>query len=273
MPSDLVRIGLRQQSSPEALPRWYFHNETKDLRFVYLLGGNVSNQHINMAIWTFGTLMRAGTPDTSLLSKLLRDRISSSRQSATGEPAAAGDALPERIEQRSSAVIGALMRDTRDAFDRQQTTRPEPDADTVAPEPAVPAQTAAEAPETGDLSAFMLDTLNDCEWPEWVSARCSFPQNGPVVTPDSESALAAIAALTQQVFTDAGEDGDDLTVEVFTGSAGGSARLTVSGPFGLSMKTLKLIMQSRSEIEAIGGALITVRASDTAGFEALIPEK
>ncbi|WP_108881186.1 hypothetical protein [Anderseniella sp. Alg231-50] len=217
--------------------------------------------------------MRAGTPDTSLLSKLLRERISSSRQSATGEPATASQASPERIEQRSSAVIGALMRDTRDAYDRQQATRPAPEADTAEPVPEVPAQVSTDDPEPGDLSAFILATLNDCEWPEWVSARCSFPQNGPVAATGSEAALAAIAALTQQVFTDAGEDGDDLTVEVFTGSASGSARLIVSGPFGLSMKTLKLIMKSRSEIEAIGGALITVRASDTAGFEALIPEK
>ena len=217
--------------------------------------------------------MRAGTPDTSLLSKLLRDRISANRKSLAAAPDATREALPEHIEQRSSAVIGALMRDTRDAFDRQQPAQPAVAAESSGPVPGTPAQTAADAPDPGDLSAFMLDTLNDCEWPEWITARCNFPERGPFTAPGCEAALAAIAALTRQVFSDAGEDGDDLTVEVFTGSASGSARLTVSGPFGLSMKTLKLIMQSRSEIEAIGGALITVRASNTAGFEALIPEQ
>lgn len=217
--------------------------------------------------------MRAGTPDTSLLSKLLRERISASRKSLTAATDATREASPEHIEQRSSAVIGALMRDTRDAFDRHQPSRPAVAADSPRPEPDTPVQMTTNAPEPGDLSAFMLDTLNDFEWPDWVSARCNFPENGPVAAPGCEGALAAIAALTQQVFKDAGEDGDDLTVEVFTGSASGSARLTVSGRFGLSMKTLKLIMHSRSEIEAIGGALITMRASNTSGFEALIPEK
>ncbi|MEM7633361.1 MAG: hypothetical protein AAF299_02285 [Pseudomonadota bacterium] len=215
--------------------------------------------------------MSAGTPDTSLLSKLLRERIASGRQSSTGAPAIAREALPEHNEQRSSAVIGALMRDTRDAFDRHQPSPAEIEAASPGPDSDNPAQTATEAPEGSDLSAFVLDILDDCEWPEWVSARCDFPENGPFVAPGCQDALAAIAELTQQVFTDAGEDGDDLTVEIFTGSASGSIRLIVSGPFGLSMKTLKLIMQSRSEIEAVGGALITVRASDTAGFEALIP--
>ncbi len=217
--------------------------------------------------------MRAGTPDTSSLSKLLRERISSSRQSLTGVLDGTKQPLAEHIEQRSSAVIGALMRDTRDAFDRHQTIPPAVEAGPARPDTEPPALMIVDAPDPGDLSALMLDTLNDCEWPEWVSARCSFPDNGPFVAPGCEGALAAVAALTQQVYADAGEDGDDLTVEVFTGSASGSARLTVSGPFRLSMKTLKLIMHSRSEIEAIGGALITVRASNSAGFEALIPEQ
>ncbi|MEO1159564.1 MAG: hypothetical protein AAFW74_03780, partial [Pseudomonadota bacterium] len=97
--------------------------------------------------------MRAGTPDTSLLSKLLRERISSSRRSATGKPETAGEALPERIEQRSSAVIGALMRDTRDAYDRQQITSPAPDAETARPEPEVSAEIISDDPVPGDLSA------------------------------------------------------------------------------------------------------------------------
>lgn len=215
--------------------------------------------------------MRAGTPDTSLLSKLLRERIPASRKSQTAADAT-GDALPDDIEQRSSAVIGALMRDTRDAFDRQQPTQAA--VQTAAPEPApdAPAQTSIDEPDPGDLSAFVLDTLHAWEWPDWISARCDFPDKGPFVAPGCEDALAAIAALTRQVFADAGEDGDDLTVEIFTGSESGSVRITVSGPFGLSMKTLKLIMQSRSEIEAVGGALTTVRDANTAGFEALIPD-
>ena len=216
--------------------------------------------------------MRAGTPDTSLLSKLLRERISASRKSPRAAPDAANDARPEHIEQRSSAVIGALMRDTRDAFDRQPSQTV---VDAAVPEPAPdpPAQTTFDAPDPGDLSVFVLDTLNNCEWPEWISAHCDFPDKGPFVAPGCEGALAAIAALTRQVFAYAGEDVDDLTVEIFTGSASGSVRITVSGPFGLSMKRVKLIMQSRSEIDAIGGALITVRTSNTAGFEALIPEQ
>ena len=217
--------------------------------------------------------MRAGTPDTSLLSKLLRERIRASRKSLTSAADVTNEALPEHIEQRSSAVIGALMRDTRDAFDRQQPTQTANEAVAPEPTPVPPAQTTIDAPGSGDLSAFVLRTLNNCDWPEWISARCDFPDKGPFVAPGCEGALAAIAALTRQVFADAAEDGDDLSVEIFTGSASGSARITVSGPFGLSMKTLKLIMQSRSEIEAIGGALITVRASNTAGFEALIPEQ
>jgi len=217
--------------------------------------------------------MRAGTPDTSLLSKLLRERIPANRNSLTSAPDATNEALPEHIEQRSSAVIGALMRDTRDAFDRQQPTQTVAEAIVPEPAPDPPAQATIDAPDLRDLSAFVLDTLNNCEWPEWISARCDFPDKGPFVAPGCEGALAAIAALVRQVFADAGEDGDDLTVGIFTGSASGSVRITVSGPFGLSMKTLKLIMQSRSEIEAIGGALITVRTSNTAGFEALIPEQ
>lgn len=217
--------------------------------------------------------MRAGTPDTSLLSKLLRERISASRKSPAAGPDATNEALPENIEQRSSAVIGALMRDTRDAFDRQNPTQTTVQAVAPEPVPDAPAPTTTDDPDPADLSAFVLDTLHKCEWPEWVSARCDFPDKGPFVAPGSEDALTAIAALTRQVFADAGEDGDDLTVEIFTGSASGSVRITVSGPFGLSMKTLKLIMQSRKSIEAIGGALITVRDANTAGFEALIPEQ
>ncbi len=217
--------------------------------------------------------MSAGTPDTSLLSKLLRDRIASSRQSPTAASDGTREPLPEHIEQRSSAVIGALMRDTRDAFEHQQTARTTGEPRPAAPESKAAAEPASDAPEPDDLSAFLLKTLDGFDWPEWITARCDFPEQGPFVAAGCEDALSAIAALTQQVFADAGEDGDDLNVEIFTGSENGSARLTVSGPFSLSMKTLKLIMHSRNEIEATGGALITRRTSGSAGFEALIPGK
>ncbi len=217
--------------------------------------------------------MSAGTPDTSLLSKLLRDRIASSRQSPSAVSDATRQPLPEHVEQRSSAVIGALMRDTRDAFEHQQTARTSAESGATAPEPEAGAEPGADANQPDDLSAFLLDTLDGFDWPEWITARCDFPEQGPFVTAGCEDALSAIAALTQQVFADAGEDGDDLSVEIFTGSEDGSARLTVSGPFSLSMKTLKLIMHSRNEIEATGGALITKRTAHSAGFEALIPGK
>lgn len=217
--------------------------------------------------------MSAGTPDTSLLSKLLRDRIASSRQSPDAASDGARQPLPEHVEQRSSAVIGALMRDTRDAFEHQRTARPAAEPGPAALESEAADQPGADADGPDDLSAFLLNTLDGFDWPEWITARCDFPEQGPFVAAGCEDALSAIAALTQQVFADAGEDGDDLSVEIFTGSEEGSARLTVSGPFSLSMKTLKLIMHSRNEIEATGGALITKRTSNSAGFEALIPSK
>lgn len=217
--------------------------------------------------------MSAGTPDISLLSKLLRDRIASSRQSQAPAPDAARAPLPDNVEQRSSAVIGALMRDARDAFEHQRSAPPAADQGPAEAAPEAAAHMTADTPEPDDLSAFLLETLDRFDWPEWVTARCDFPEQGPFVTDGCEDALSAIAALTQQVFADAGEDGDDLSVEIFAGSETGSARLVVSGPFSLSMKTLKLIMHSRNEIEAIGGALITVRTADSAGYEALIPEK
>ncbi len=167
------------------------------------------------------------------------------------------------------------MRDTRDAFEHQQTVRTTADLGVTAPESetGVEPDADADADESNDLSAFLLDTLDGFDWPEWITARCDFPERGPFVAAGCEDALSAIAALTQQVFADAGEDGDDLNVEIFTGSEDSSARLTVSGPFSLSMKTLKLIMHSRNEIEATGGALITKRTAHSAGFEALIPGK
>lgn len=208
--------------------------------------------------------MSAGTPDTSLLSKLLRERMSASLRAPASKPKAVKAPPAEHTEQRSSAVIGALMRDTRDAYEQHQHARSAAEQHSIAD---------GTGTETADLSEFILNVLDKCDWPDWVSARCSFPEKGPFLSPDCEKALAAVTKLTQQVFNDAGEDGDDLTVEIFTEKLSDTARLTVSGQFGLSMKTLKMIMQSRSEFEAIGGALITVRESSTAGFEALIPAR
>lgn len=188
-------------------------------------------------------------------------------------PAASRQPLPAHVEQRSSAVIGALMRDTREAFDRHQSTRPAVKTGTVKPDGGALTQVRTDTPEPGDLSLFMLNTLNQCHWQEWVAAHCNFPDKGPFVSSGCDAALAAIAGLTQQVFKDAGEDGDDLSVEIFTESVSGSARLTVSGPFALSMMTLQMIKHARSELESTGGVLVTLRASNTAGFEALIPER
>ena len=225
-----------------------------------------------MVFLEIGQPMSVGPPDTSLLPKLLRERISSSRWSPTGMPAASRQPLPADVEQRSSAVIGALMRDTREAFERHQITRPTVEAAIVKPAGEAPPQLKTDPHKPGDLSIFMLNTLNYCHWQEWVAAHCNFPDKGPFVSSGCDAALAALAALTQQMFNDAGEDGDDLSVEIFTESVSGSARLTVSGPFTLSMKTLQMIKHSRSELETTGGALVTLRASNTAGFEALIPE-
>ena len=208
--------------------------------------------------------MSAGTPDTSLLSKLLRERMAAGLRSSAGKPGTVKTPPAEHAEQRSSAVIGALMRDTRDAYQQHHGTRQSDDQ--------ASASGATDAQAT-DLSAYILDLLESCEWPDWVSARCNFPDKGPYLQPNCDKALAAVARLTQQVFDDAGEDGDDLTVEIYTGITADTARLTVSGEFGLSMKTLKMIMQSRSDFEAIGGALITVREASNAGFEALIPAR
>ncbi|MGB7206974.1 MAG: hypothetical protein WBD37_16000, partial [Anderseniella sp.] len=89
----------------------------------------------------------------------------------------------------------------------------------------------------------------------------------------SSHELDLIAELMQQVFDDAGDDGEDLTVHIYTGIEGGSARITVTGPFSLSIPTLTMIKKYRRQMEAIGGALYTVRTLSTAGFEALIPER
>jgi len=218
--------------------------------------------------------MRSGNPDTSLLSRLLRGRVAGGRTPLTGKkpPLREADA-PQNAEQRSAAVIGALMRDAREAFDKGPERPPAPAtcAGAIQSRAETQIQLNAEANDPGDLSAFVLETLNDCDWEDWVSARCDFPAEGPWVASGSSQTLDAIAELMEQLFLDAGEDGDDLVVHVYTGAEGGSARITVTGPFALSMQTLTLIKKHRRLMESIGGALNTVRTLSSAGFEALIP--
>ncbi len=217
--------------------------------------------------------MSAVPPDTSQLSKLLRERMSENPHSPTSASPTNRQPLPEQTERRSSAVIGALMRDTRDAYEQHQIARSAARADAGGPVTEAAASMNEALADPADFSDFLLNMLNNIDWQDWVSARCSFPDKGPFLSEGCEDALVAIAELTQQVFQDAGEDGEDLTVEIFTETVSGSARLTVTGQFGISMTTLKMIMRLRNEIEAIGGALITVREADAAGFEALIPAR
>jgi hypothetical protein len=127
------------------------------------------------------------------------------------------------------------------------------------------------ATDPGDLSAFVLETLNSLDWDDWVTARCDFPQTGPFVVSGSSSALEALADIINALFDDACDDGDDLTVSIYTAQEGGSARITVTGPFNLSLDTLGLIKRHRRRFESAGGAIYTVRTLGTAGFEALIP--
>ena len=65
-----------------------------------------------------------------------------------------------------------------------EETTPEPTPTEPAPaEPApeAPTHTTTDTPEADDLSAFLLDTLDRFDWPEWVTARCDFPEHGPFV--------------------------------------------------------------------------------------------
>ena len=219
--------------------------------------------------------MRSATPDTSLLSRLLRGRLRSGKHPLTGKQNKTEEPQPLVNEHRSSAVIGALMRDTREAY-LNQTVHPATtasDPGTIQSEAETLEQLSQCAIDPGDLSAFVLETLNELEWEDWISARCDFPETGPFIISGSSHELDLIAELMQQVFDDAGDDGEDLTVHIYTGIEGGSARITVTGPFSLSIPTLTMIKKYRRQMEAIGGALYTVRTLSTAGFEALIPER
>ena len=215
--------------------------------------------------------MRFGDPDTSFLSRLLRGRLAAGRHPLTGQP---GERAPRDTEQRSSAVIGALMRDTRQAYaSPRRAPSCTPDNGAIQTTEQMQAQLSAETADPGDLSAFVLETLNQINWEDWISARCNLPAKGPFVISGSSRALDVIGDLLEQVFEDAAADGDDIIVHIYTGSEAGSARITVTGAFQLSIATLAMIKKSRRHLESISGALYTVRTLSSAGFEALIPER
>ena len=127
--------------------------------------------------------------------------------------------------------------------------------------------------DPGDLSAFILETLNGFDWDDWVTARCDFPQVGPFVASGTAAALEVIGEVMESVFEDACSDGDDLTVSIYAATEAGSVKLTITGPFTMSLDTLGLIKRQRHEFESAGGALYTVRNLGSAGFEALLPAR
>lgn len=252
--------------------------------------------------------MATGDPDTSMLSRLLRSRLAAGLNPLTGKRRSGEAAKTPTPDERSSAVIGSLLKDARDAYsanasaattgpvsipplpvyaDAGAQPNPEPvtsiAGDTNPCRTATPcaghiqsqADTQAQMNDTatdpGDLSAFVLETLNALDWDDWVTARCDFPQTGPFVVSGSSTALQALADIMDALFVDACDDGDDLTVSIYTAHEGGSARITVTGPFNLSLDTLGLIKRHRRSFESIGGAIYTVRTLGTTGFEALIP--
>jgi hypothetical protein len=251
--------------------------------------------------------MATGDPDVSMLSRLLRSRLAAGLNPLTGKRRKASAATPPTPDERSSAVIGSLLKDARDAYGARAATQPAAsDAATPTPAAAVPASAppsaAGPAPgqdadptpaapcaghiqsqadtraqmndaavDPGDLSGFTLEILNALDWEDWVTARCDFPQSGPFVVAGTSSTLEALAEILESLFADACDDGDDLTVSIYTAQEGGSARITVTGPFNLSLDTLGLIKRHRRRFESAGGAIYTVRTLGTAGFEALIP--
>lgn len=252
--------------------------------------------------------MATGDPDTSMLSRLLRSRLAAGLNPLTGKRRSAQATTTPTPDERSSAVIGSLLKDARDAYSANASAaatgsastaplpvyassgvQPAPEAASSSAVEANPSRTASPcavhiqsqadthaqmndtATDPGDLSAFVLETLNSLDWDDWVTARCDFPQTGPFVVSGSSSALEALAEIIDALFDDACDDGDDLTVSIYTAQEGGSARITVTGPFNLSLDTLGLIKRHRRSFESVGGAIYTVRTLGTTGFEALIP--
>ena len=224
--------------------------------------------------------MANGDPDISLLSRLLRSRLAAGLNPLSGRQQAHPATAASGFTERSSAVIGSLLKDAREAYAAGQLPKP-PEASrpaaasagTIQSSAATLAQMNDTAADPGDLSAFVLETLNGLDWDDWVTARCDFPDAGPFVTSGTSAALDALAAIIDSIFGDACNDGDDLTVSIYTVAEGGSARISVTGPFALSLDTLGLIKKHRCILESAGGALYTVRNLGTSGFEALIPAR
>jgi hypothetical protein len=167
--------------------------------------------------------MATGDPDVSMLSRLLRSRLAAGLNPLTGKRRKASAATPPTPDERSSAVIGSLLKDARDAYGARAATQPAAsDAATPTPAAAVPAsappsaagpapgQDADPAPaapcaghiqsqadtraqmndaavDPGDLSGFTLEILNALDWEDWVTARCDFPQSGPFVVAGTEA--------------------------------------------------------------------------------------
>ena len=225
--------------------------------------------------------MANGDPDISLLSRLLRSRLAAGLNPLSGRQQAHPASSASGVAERSSAVIGSLLKDARQAYAAGQAPQPAgtprpaagANAGTIQSSAATLAQMNDTAADPGDLSAFVLETLNGFDWDEWVSARCDFPQYGPFVASGTSAALDALALIMDSIFDDACNDGDDLTVSIYTAAEGGSARISVTGPFALSLDTLGLIKKNRCILESAGGALYTVRNLGTSGFEALIPAR
>ena len=224
--------------------------------------------------------MANGDPDISLLSRLLRSRLAAGLNPLSGRQQAHAASDVSGVTDRSSAVIGSLLKDAREAYAAIQAPKPADappaatvNAGTIQSAAAVHAQMNDPQADPGDLSAYVLETLNAMDWDDWVSARCDFPQSGPFVASGTSAALDALATIMDSIFDDACNDGDDLTVSIYTAAEAGSARISVTGPFALSLETLGLIKKHRCILESAGGALYTVRNLGTSGFEALIPAR
>lgn len=219
-----------------------------------------------------------------MLSRLLRSRLAAGLNPLTGKRKSSAAAAADAPQERTSAVIGSLMRDAKEAYAEHSVPLPEemphePEEAPCSPTGAIQseAETASQIAEAqadpGDLSACVLDILNNADWEDWVTARCDFPEAGPFVQTGTSAALKLLGEIVERVLQDAGNDGEDLTVSFYAGREPGSARLTVTGPFDLSLDTLGAIKRHRRQFESFGGALYTVRTLGTSGFEALIPER
>lgn len=222
--------------------------------------------------------MSNSEPDISLLSRLLRTRLAAGLNPLAGKRRAHAASHADSPEDRSSQVIGSLLKDARQAYVDQASApaaaRPsQPAAGAIQSAAATIAQMNDPHADPGDLSAFILETLNGFDWDDWVTARCDFPQVGPFVASGTAAALEVIGEVIESVFEDACSDGDDLTVSIYAATEAGSVKLTVTGPFTLSLDTLGLIKRQRHVFESAGGALYTVRNLGSAGFEALLPAR